>query len=80
MATILSPIPLTGVPFPRSEYASRQQKVFEAIETAKLDALVVTAHTHLQYLTGYDGAAGVFCTVPIDPRAWTRADFCYSRV
>lgn len=49
-----SAIPQTGVPFPKSEYDRRQKKVLEAMARAKLDALVVTANAHLQYLTGYD--------------------------
>ncbi|WP_050385965.1 M24 family metallopeptidase [Bradyrhizobium pachyrhizi] len=51
-------IPQTGVPFPRSEYERRHQKVLEAVERAEIDALVVTANTHLQYLTGYDPQGG----------------------
>lgn len=55
-----SAIPLTGVPFPRSEYERRQKKVLEAVARAKLDALFVTSHSHLQYLTGYDASAGAY--------------------
>lgn len=55
-----SSVPLTALPFPIAEYQRRQIKVFEAMERAKLDALVVTAHGHLQYLIGYDGTGGYF--------------------
>lgn len=55
-----SAIPLTGVPFPRSEYERRQKKVLEAVARAKLDALLVTGHSHLQYLTGYDPSTGAY--------------------
>ncbi|RAZ71155.1 M24 family metallopeptidase [Mesorhizobium atlanticum] len=60
-----SAIPLTGTPFPKSEYERRQQKVLEAIERAKLDGLLVTAHGHLQYLTGYSGKGGYFAPFPL---------------
>lgn len=64
-AATFSPIPLTGVPFPKSEYARRQQKVLAAVTRANLDALLVTAHGHLQYLTGYDGRGGYFGPFPL---------------
>lgn len=64
MTTASSTIPLTGVPFPAAEYESRQQKVLEAMARAGLDALVVTAHGHLQYLTGYPGFGGYFAPFP----------------
>lgn len=60
-----SSIPLTGVSFPTSEYESRQQKVFEAMARGKLDALLVTAHGHLQYLTGYNGRGAYFAPFPL---------------
>ncbi|RWH38072.1 MAG: aminopeptidase P family protein [Mesorhizobium sp.] len=60
MTNTHSSVPLTALPFPIGEYERRQVRVFEAIERAKLDALVVTAHGHLQYLIGYDGAGGYF--------------------
>ncbi|WP_430702170.1 M24 family metallopeptidase [Mesorhizobium captivum] len=63
--TTSSAVPLTGLPFPDAEYGRRQQKVFEAIERAGLDALVVTAHGHLQYLTGYDGRGAYFMPFPL---------------
>lgn len=58
-------VPLTGVPFPRAEYKRRQQQVLEAVARAELDALLVTAHGHLQYLTGYDGHGGYFRPFPL---------------
>src|SRR5438132_14220423 len=58
-------IPLTGVPFPKAEYERRHQKVFRAIERAKLDALVVTSLGHLRYLTGYDGRGAYFAPFPL---------------
>ncbi|WP_027534402.1 Xaa-Pro peptidase family protein [Bradyrhizobium sp. WSM3983] len=65
MATTVSAIPFTGVPFPRSAYDRRRERVFEAMARAELDALVVTAHGHLRYLTGYDGRGGYFAPFPL---------------
>lgn len=65
MAMKFKEIPLTGIAFPRPEYERRQQKVYEAIARAKLDALLVTAHGHLQYLTGYDGSGAYFAPFPL---------------
>lgn len=65
MATTFAPIPLAGAPFPAAEYERRQHKVFEAMSRADLDALVVTAHGHLRYLTGYDGMGGYFMPFPL---------------
>ncbi|QKD19618.1 aminopeptidase P family protein [Mesorhizobium sp. NZP2077] len=65
MAAMSSAIPLTGVPFPRSEYERRQLNVLEAVASAGLDALVVTAHGHLRYLSGYDGSGGYFAPFPL---------------
>lgn len=65
MATMSSAIPLTGVPFPESEYERRQLNVLEALVSAGLDALVVTAHGHLRYLSGYDGSGGYFAPFPL---------------
>ncbi|RWI98476.1 Xaa-Pro peptidase family protein [Mesorhizobium sp.] len=65
MATISQAIPLTGVPFRRSEYERRQLRVLEAVASTKLDALVVTAHGHLRYLSGYDGSGGYFAPFPL---------------
>ncbi|MER9482861.1 Xaa-Pro peptidase family protein [Mesorhizobium sp. M0494] len=58
-------IPLTGLPFPRSEYERRQQKVLDTVASAGLDALVVTARGHLRYLTGYDGNGAYFAPFPL---------------
>ncbi|MER8996013.1 Xaa-Pro peptidase family protein [Mesorhizobium sp. M0678] len=58
-------IPLTGVAFPRSEYERRQRKVIELVESAELDALLVTAHGHLEYLTGYDANGAYFRPFPL---------------
>ncbi|MER8900017.1 Xaa-Pro peptidase family protein [Mesorhizobium sp. M0676] len=60
-----SAIPLTGVPFPKSEYERRQLNVLAAVASAGLDALVVTAHGHLRYLIGYDGNGGYFAPFPL---------------
>lgn len=65
MATMSSAIPLTGVPFPRSEYERRQLNVLAAMASAGLEALVVTAHGHLRYLSGYDGNGGYFAPFPL---------------
>ncbi|AZO66350.1 Xaa-Pro peptidase family protein [Mesorhizobium sp. M6A.T.Cr.TU.016.01.1.1] len=65
MATKCSAIPLTGFPFPRSEYERRQHEVLEAVASARLDALVVSAHGHLRYLSGYDGSGGYFAPFPL---------------
>lgn len=55
----------SGIPFPKSEYDRRQTEVLEAVERAELDALLITAHSHLQYLTGYDGKGGYFRPFPL---------------
>ncbi|MGY4399220.1 M24 family metallopeptidase [Bradyrhizobium sp. USDA 3315] len=65
MSKILASVPLTGIPFPRLEYEGRQKKVLEAVVRAGLDALVVTAHGHLRYLTGYDGMGAYFMPFPL---------------
>lgn len=65
MATMSSAIPLTGVPFPRSEYERRHLNVLAAVASVGLDALVVTAHGHLRYLSGYDGSGGYFAPFPL---------------
>lgn len=58
-------IPFSGVPFPKPEYERRQQKVLEAVERAKLDAIVVTSIGHIRYLTGYDGRGAYFAPFPV---------------
>ncbi|MER8480609.1 Xaa-Pro peptidase family protein [Mesorhizobium sp. M1163] len=65
MTSITSAVPLTDLPFPKTEYERRQRKVFEAMERANLDALIVTAHGHLQYLSGYDGRGAYFMPFPL---------------
>ncbi|WGR93399.1 Xaa-Pro peptidase family protein [Bradyrhizobium sp. ISRA443] len=63
--TTVSASPLIGAAFPRSEYERRQQKAVEAIMRAELDAVLVTAHGHLRYLTGYHGFGGYFAPFPL---------------
>lgn len=53
-------IPQTGVPFKRDEYDRRCAAVVRQFELAQIDALCVTAVTHLQYLTGYSGRGTYF--------------------
>lgn len=65
MTTTLAEIPLTGAPFPKAEYERRQKKVFQAMERAGLNALVVTALGHNKYLTGYHGFGAYFAPFPL---------------
>ncbi|WOH57657.1 Xaa-Pro peptidase family protein [Bradyrhizobium sp. BWC-3-1] len=65
MTAAFAPIPFTGAPFQKSEYERRQKEVLEAVARADLDALVVTAHGHLRYLTGYDGMGAYFMPFPL---------------
>lgn len=58
-------IPMTGVPFPISEYERRQRRVMELVESSNLDVLLVTAHGHLEYLTGYDANGAYFRPFPL---------------
>lgn len=60
-----SSVLLPSLAFPQAEYERRQQKVFEAMERANLDALLVTALGHLQFLTGYDGNGAYFMPFPL---------------
>ncbi|MER9402259.1 Xaa-Pro peptidase family protein [Mesorhizobium sp. M0615] len=60
-----SSIPFVSLPFPKSEYARRQQKMFEEMERVGLDAILVTAHGHLQYFTGYNGQGGYYRPFPL---------------
>lgn len=39
--------------------------MLEAIARAELDALLVTAHSYLQYLTGFNGRGGYFAPFPL---------------
>ncbi|RUW81132.1 MAG: aminopeptidase P family protein [Mesorhizobium sp.] len=63
--TSTSSVPLVGLIFPSAEYECRLQRVFEAMERANLDALLVTAHGNLQYLSGYDGRGAIFMPFPL---------------
>ncbi|TIP02024.1 MAG: aminopeptidase P family protein [Mesorhizobium sp.] len=65
MTTTSSAVQTTGLPFPRTEYERRQQRVFEAMERANLDALFVTACGHVQYLVGYHGFGSYFMPFPL---------------
>jgi Xaa-Pro aminopeptidase len=65
MITQQTQIPYTGVPFPKEEYRRRQAKVFEAMESAGLDAMLVTSFNHLRYLSGYNGYGGYFKPFPL---------------
>ncbi|MER9275451.1 Xaa-Pro peptidase family protein [Mesorhizobium sp. M0643] len=65
MAKTSPKIPFTGPPFEKAEYEDRQRKVFEAMEREELDALLVTAHGHLYYLSGYPGTGGYFAPFPL---------------
>lgn len=56
---------LTSSPFPSLEYERRQQKVLEAVARTKLDAILVSAHGRLRYLTGYHGFGGYFAPFPL---------------
>ncbi|RAZ71148.1 M24 family metallopeptidase [Mesorhizobium atlanticum] len=59
------PIPFTGSPFGKAEFETRQKNVLKKAGQAGLDALVVTAHGHLRYLSGYDGMGGYFMPFPL---------------
>jgi len=65
MADLTTTIPLTGTSFPLSEYQCRRDKILEAVERAELDALLVTAHVHLEYISGYNGMGGYFAPFPL---------------
>lgn len=58
-------IPLTRPPFPRDEYERRQQAVLARLPDAGIDALLVTANSHQEYLGGYDGGGSYFRPFPI---------------
>ncbi|MDX8462484.1 M24 family metallopeptidase [Mesorhizobium humile] len=60
-----SAIPCTGTLFEQSEYERRQYRVLEAVERAGFDALLVTAQSHLRYLTGYSGTGAYFGPFPL---------------
>ncbi|RWB69685.1 Xaa-Pro peptidase family protein [Mesorhizobium sp.] len=65
MTTHIKNIPEAGVPFPISEYGRRLERVTAAIEKAGLDALLVTSHGHLRYLSGYHGFGAYFAPFPL---------------
>ncbi|MFB6462855.1 M24 family metallopeptidase [Bradyrhizobium tunisiense] len=65
MTRTFKPIPFTHPPFARPEYERRQRNVLDVMQRAELDALLVTAHGHLRYLTGYDGMGGYFMPFPL---------------
>lgn len=58
-------IPMTDVPFSQVEYERRQNAVLRAIESQGMDAIAVTAYSHLEYLSGYDGSGGYFAPFPL---------------
>jgi len=58
-------IPGTGIPFPLVEYERRQRALGEAIALFGIDALVVTSHASLEYLTGYSVPGGYFAPVAL---------------
>lgn len=60
MTSQTTAIPLSELPFPVSEYLARQESVLAAVDEAGLDAILVTAHGHLRYLSGYYGGGGYF--------------------
>src|SRR4051794_13656141 len=53
-------IPGTGFAFEPAEYDRRYGAVTAAIAAAGLDALAVTSHASLEYLTGYPVSGGYF--------------------
>ncbi|HUG29466.1 MAG TPA: Xaa-Pro peptidase family protein [Candidatus Limnocylindria bacterium] len=63
--TAPAPIPRTGAPFPRDEYARRREAVLGKVAEAGLDAIAVTAHSHQEYLSGYDGSGDYFGPFPL---------------
>ncbi len=65
MKVMTAGIPNTGVPFSRAEYDRRHAAVLRQFEGAGIDALCVTANTHLQYLTGYSGWGTYFGPYPL---------------
>ncbi|WP_201840711.1 M24 family metallopeptidase [Microvirga zambiensis] len=65
MDSVFSAIPEAGIPFSNEEYKRRHERVSAAIQNANLDALIVTAHGHLRYLTGYSGFGAYFAPFPL---------------
>jgi Xaa-Pro aminopeptidase len=64
-APIQTGIPLTGVPFSRQEYERRQAAVIARFDEVGIDALAVTANSHQEYLSGYDGGGDYFAPFPL---------------
>src|SRR5688572_13078439 len=58
-------IPGTRPPFDPAEYADRRAAVLDRVAEAELDALLATAATHQEYLSGYDGSGSYFRPFPI---------------
>jgi Xaa-Pro dipeptidase len=65
VATQMLEIPLTRPAFPLEEYRRRQEAVLARVADAGLDALLVTANTHQEYLGGYGGGGTYFRPFPI---------------
>ncbi|MCK1554761.1 aminopeptidase P family protein [Bradyrhizobium sp. 177] len=51
--------------FPKSEYQRREKRVLEKMTAEGLDALLVTAHGRLRYLSGYSGRGAYFAPFPM---------------
>lgn len=60
-----SPIPSSGAPFNRAEYQRRQDQVLAQLAPHGVDAIAVTAHSHQEYLSGYDGSGDYFGPFPL---------------
>ncbi len=58
-------IPMTAPPFSPEEYQRRQNAVLGAMESQGMDAIAVTAYSHQEYLSGYDGSGGYFAPFPL---------------
>ena len=56
---------MTAPPFSQEEYQRRQNAVLGAIDSQGMDAIAVTAYSHQEYLSGYDGAGGYFAPFPL---------------
>ncbi len=66
MATVTTgSVPMTGVPFSKEEYERRQAAVLDKMENAGVDVLAVTANSHQEYLSGYNGSGGYFAPFPL---------------
>jgi Xaa-Pro aminopeptidase len=66
MATVTTgSVPMTAPPFSNEEYQRRQSAVLARMESEGVDALAVTAYSHQEYLSGYDGSGGYFAPFPL---------------